>query len=150
MAVGTSLDNNNTPFVLLANPGASDASATLLTDGARATDLLKHTLLAKISATGKYVPYTDIAAVDGAGLPAGIYMGEDIAFADIVAGDVVDLPVLVGGNAFFDKNQLVLENALTLVTVIGGATLHNQTVQDALEKIGLYAEDTINISSFQS
>lgn len=151
MSVQNNLDNNNTPFILLANPGASDAAATLLQDAGRgAVALVQFTLLAKISATGKYVPYTDIAAVDGSGLPAGIYLGDDIAGADIVAGDVVDLPVLVGGNAFFDENQLILENSLTLATVIGGVTLHNQTIRDALKKIGLYSEDTVDISSFQA
>lgn len=150
MAVQNNLDNNNTPFILLANPGAEDAAAVLLTIGARAVDLVKYTLMAKIAATGKYAPYTDETAVDGTALPAGIYMGDDIPFADIAAGDVVDLPILVGGGAFFDENQLVIENAKTLDTVIGAASVNAQTVRDALKKIGLYSEDTVDISSFQA
>lgn len=150
MSIENSLNNNNTPFILFVGPGASDAAATLFTDAGRSTVLAQFTVLAKISATGKYVPYTDIAATDGTAFPAGIYTGPDIAAVDIAAADVVNLPVLVGGNAFFDKNQLILENSLTLETVIGGVTLFNQTVSDALKKIGLYSEDTVDISSFQA
>lgn len=118
----------------------------LFTDAGRTTDLLTNTLLAKIAATGKVVPYTDVAATDGTAIPYGIYVGEDIPFADIVAGDVEDLPIaLLGDAASFDSDLLVLENSVTLADVIGtGVTL--TTVGDELRKIGFIPEVTVLIT----
>ncbi len=149
MQVQARLDNDNTPFILLSLPAVINKAGVLLQDGGRAAVLFQYTLLSKIAATGKLVPYTDETAVDGTAIPYGIYMGCDILAADLVAGDVVDVQVLEGG-AWFDKEKLVIENAKTLATVIAAATVNNRTVDDELRRLSLYSEETIEISSFEN
>jgi len=150
MGVQNSKDINTRPFILESYHATRQDDAVLLQDGGRSGDILSKTLMAKIAATGKWVPFTDIAAVDGAGIPAGIYDPEgtlgDISEADIQAGDVVDLPILFFGAAF-DKDQLVIENSLLLTTVLEAGAISAQTVEDALRKLSLIATDTISASS---
>ena len=150
MAVQTSIDNANIPFVLSGNTLSRD-DQVLLIDALRATDLLQFTLLARVAASQKWVPLTNAAAVDGSAIPQGIYIGEDIAAADIVAGDISDLHVLLGGAAAtVDANQLVIENAKTLDTVITVGTTDLRTVRDHLANRGIFVEDTVDVSSFEN
>lgn len=151
MSVQASANINTRPFVLVELPIALRLDdAIIFQDAGRATPLTSKTLMAKIAATGKWVPFTDETAVDGTAIPAGVYDPEgalgDIAAADIVAGDVVDVPILIFG-ARFDKDQLVIENSKTLATVIGAATVQAKTVEDVLREKSLIAEDTISASS---
>jgi hypothetical protein len=148
-SVQTARDNANKPFVLLSSPGQRQNGQTLLTDAGRTTDLLQYTLMAKVAATQKWVPFTDETATNGAAIPQGIYVGGDIASADIVAGDVEGLSILVG-DANFDENQLVIENSKTLDTVITVGTTDLRTVRDHLATRGLFSEDTIAISSAEN
>ena len=145
MAVQNSTDLKNVPFIT-SGQILQTQSGVLLTIGARSTDLLTNTLMAKIAATGKYAPYTDVAAVDGTAIPAGFYIGDDIAFALIAAGDVSNLLIAtLGSVATFDPDELVLENSVTLADVIGtGVTL--TTVGDELIKKGFISEVTVLIS----
>lgn len=153
MTVQSSLDNNSVPFIRFANPAVIDGVAVIAQDAGRATALAPFTLMAKIAATKKWVPFTDETAVDGSAIPAGVYLGASITAAAIVAGDVVDNQILVGA-ALIDLNQLIIENSKTLDTVInatGGAdNINIQTVRDYLANKGIFAEDTVDISSFEN
>ena len=136
MTVQSQLDINTTPFVLFSNMSSRKDNAVLLQDAGRGiVDLAPFTLLAQISASEKWVPWTDIAAVDGSAIPSGIFLPSDIQgailAADIVAGDVEDVPILVFG-AKFDEDKLVIENSLTLETVIAAATVNNKTAREVL------------------
>lgn len=151
MAVQNRLDLDTRPMILEELPACKRLDkAIILQDVARATPLLSRTLMAKIAATGKWVPYTDETAVDGTALPAGIYDPEgslgDIAAADLVAGDVTDVPIIIFG-ALFDDEKLVIENSLLLTTVIAAGTVQAQTVADALIKRSLVPQSTISGSS---
>jgi hypothetical protein len=77
-------------------------------------------------------------------IPAGIYVGSEIAAATLVAGDVTKKQVLVGGfPAYVDKNQLVFENsqALTSVIKVNGLAV---TVEDHLfNNLGIIAIDSV-------
>jgi hypothetical protein len=64
-----------------------------------------------ITANGKWVPF-DPANVDGSEVPQGIYVGADIAAADLVAGDVVDKPIIFHGIRF-DADKLVFDDGVT-------------------------------------
>lgn len=148
MEVQVRTDLDTRPFILESLPSCKRLDkAVILTDGGRSTPLLSRTLMAKISATEKWVPYTDPAATDGTAKPAGIYDPEghlgDISAADIVAGDVVDVPIIIFG-ALFDDSKLVIENSLTLDTVISTGTIEEQTVADALRKISLIPQSAIS------
>ena len=153
MSVQASSNNNSVPFIRFANPAVIDEEAVLSQDAGRSAVLASKTLMAKIAATQKWEPFTDETATDGTALPQGIYVGPDIAAADLVAGDVVDNQILVGA-ALIDANQLVIENSKTLDTVInatGGAdNINIKTVRDYLADKGLFVEDTTDISDFQA
>ena len=153
MTVQSSINNNTGPFLRFPNPGALDTEVIIFQDAGRSAVLAPFTLMAKIAATQKWVPFTDETAVNGSAIPAGIYVGPEILAATIVAGDVTDIQMLVGA-AFIDLNQLVIENSKTLDTVInatGGAdNINIQTVRDYLANRGIFVEDTVDISGFEN
>ena len=96
------------------------------------------------SAVAKWTAF-DPTAVNGAQIPRGVYMGDEIAAATIVAGDVADAPILVGGACTVDADQLVME-AGDLDTVLAGGG----TVRDALANIGIFTEDTVDIDELEN
>jgi hypothetical protein len=93
-----------------------------------------------ITSVAKYIPLTGVG-VNGEAVVAGIYLGDDILAATLVAGDVTSSVMLVA-DAYFDKNQLILENSLTLASVMPSG----KTVEQELAALGLLSEDTIDIS----
>ena len=104
--------------------GIKKSGQTLLTDGSRTAILYRNTVMAKVTASGKWVPWTDITAVNGAAYPRGIYVGPDVTAAALAAGDVTGCDILVGGaGCQVDKNLLVFENSLALTTAVDLAAL---------------------------
>jgi len=97
-----------------------------------------------VAAGSEYLPL-DPAALNGAQQFAGIYMGPSITAAAIVAAAIPDKQVLVG-DAYIDKNQLVLENSLALTTILPSGN----SVEDEMAYRGIFNEDTIDISSFEN
>lgn len=138
-------DQDTTPFILRGDPETISIEAVFLTDGGRSTDLLFGTLVAKRASSQKWVPFKNEAATNGEAIPAGIFIGPDIAAADLVAGDVTGQAVLLAG-ADFDANQLVIENAKTLDTVITVGTTSLRTVKDYLLDRSLRPVYTVNAS----
>lgn len=145
MGVQARQDNNTVPFIKDGNSLVRN-NVTLLKDAGRTAVLAPYTLLARVLASGKFVPFTDPTATDGTGRPSAIYLGEEIAAATIAADDVVGLMVLVG-NAIIDKNQLVIENSKTLDTILATTTVNAVTVQDELERKGIFCTESVDISS---
>lgn len=145
MSVETRVNYTNYPFVLWGNPAIKEAE-TFEQDAGRSGALAKYTLLAYDSANAKWQVFKDETATDGTQFPKGICMA-DLTEAEIKAGDVANVPVLVA-NAHFDKNQLVIEASKTLATVINVPAGTNTTVEDELIKIGLIPEDTLDIDAF--
>src|SRR5262245_33625154 len=94
----SSVQNANLPFLLNSGKQALyKFGATLLTDGSRTVVLRECTVMAKVAATGKWVPWTNAAATDGTAIPAGILYPAPggIAAADLAAGDVANVSILV-------------------------------------------------------
>ena len=155
MSVESSANINTNPFVLSGNPFSRNGEI-LLQDAGRAVPLVKFTLLAQVVATSKWVPFDDLVTVEtGISVPRGIYLGDDITAADIVAGDIADLSVLVGGmGVTYDDSQLVIENSLLLTSVIKASTAVDNVivgqVKDFLENKGLFAESTVDIAGFEN
>lgn len=149
MALQARINNSNVPFILFGD-GATKNDSTILTDAGRTTVLAFGTVMAKVAASQKWVPLTNLAATDGSAHPQGIYVGAPIAAADIVAGDVEDVPILVGSNVYVDENQVVLENSLTLDDVLTVGTTDLRTVRDHLATRGIFTEDSIDISSYEN
>lgn len=148
MSVQVSINNKILAFIL-AGLAVSRTDAVITQDAGRTTPLLFGTLMSKTAATQEWVPFIDETDVTGAALPQGIYIGADIAAADLVAGDVTDTSILVG-SAVVDLNQIVIENSKTLDTVIGATTVEARTVRDQLAYRGIFAEDTVTISNFEN
>lgn len=150
MAAQYRLDIGTTPFVLKSLPGRRIDDAVIAQDAGRTEPLAPYTLMAKISATSLWVPWTDITAVDGSAIPRGIFApgelgGEEILAADIVAGDVTDVPIITFGIEF-DEDRLVIENSLTLETEIltsdATAVYAIETARDILAKTSLFPRKT--------
>lgn len=142
---------NNTLDLYMSGMAISKDQETLLQDAGRATPLVFGTVMAKIAATGKWVPLTNVALTTGAGVARGIFVGADITAAALVAGDVVDQPIVVGGDALVvDENLITLENSLTLATVVEGTTVQARTIEDDLINVGIFAGESISITGQQS
>lgn len=149
MSVQNRSNNANLAFILSGASFRND-QATILQDAGRSAVLAFGTVMAKIAATGKWVPLIDVALTTGAGLARGIYVGAEISAAALVAGDVVDVPILEGGACTVDTEQVVLENSLTLADVVEAATVQARTIRDDLARVGIFTEETVEISSYEN
>jgi hypothetical protein len=143
MAVQVKTDLENKPFIL-AKMGLTKSAQVLKQDAGRTTDLAFGTLMAFETAIEKWVPFTDETATDGTAHPSGIIM-QTIPTADIVAGDVSDITILVG-DAIIDSAQLVIENSKTLATTVNVPAGLNKSVEQLLRWLGIYPETTIDIT----
>lgn len=144
----TDLDTRD--FILSAER-ALYIQGTYLEDGARSIDLEPNTLLAKRATSQKWRAFVNEAATNGEAIPAGIYTGPPILAADIVAGDVENLPILIAGFPVeLDEEMLIIENAKTLETVIGTGTIWVRIVRDYLRNLGLIPRLTTQSSGGQN
>lgn len=140
--------DNELQDLLIFGHAATKQGQTLKQDAGRSGNLVFGTLMAKVSATQKWIVFVNEASTDGSNIPQGIYVGPDILEADIIAGDVEDLQILVGAWIVIDKNILTIENSKTLGTVITVSTTDKRTVEDHLAEAGIFMQDTVEISSF--
>lgn len=148
MSVQNASNYSNVPFVR-AKMGLTKDSETILTDAGRTTVLAYGTLMAKVAASQKWVPFTDETATNGTAIPQGFFVGDPITAADLVAGDVEDVPILVG-DAIVDEGQIVIENSKLLTTVITIGTTDLRTVEDHLANRGIFPEETVDIDKFEN
>ena len=124
---------------------------TILTDGGRAIPLAKYTLMAQIVATLKLVPMTSLVLTTGASVPFGIFLGEDIPAADLVAGDVTDQQIAVLGEpADFDIDKLVFDQGtLDIDDIIDTGTIQATTIRSKLSQLGFNASEAQEIFQTQ-
>jgi len=151
-----SLVNSTFPLQLQGDARLLD-DETLLTDSARTVPLVFGTIMAQVASSRKWVPWTTVTATDGSAYPLAVYIGPDVAAADLAAGDVTGAPMLVGGallddtQVVFDKGSTGAGTALTLNTVINGNAAGSGTAtpyfvmiaQRFLELKGLYIAQTV-------
>jgi hypothetical protein len=147
MSVQERLDIANIPFLRDGNPVSID-SAVVAQDAGRSADMVAKTVMAYDPAAEKWVPFTDETASDGTQFPKGILM-KTLATADIVAGDISNVPIWVG-NAVVDEDQLVIENSLTLDTIVNVPAGLNTSVRDLLKLIGIFTESTVDVDGFEN
>ena len=115
-----------------------------ITDGA-ANFIVGDKIALAVAADGDYVPLA-IDGVGGAGRVAGIYMGEDIPVATIVAGDVANNSLLLGGVCTFTKGTAVVDGGGAVTDILPSGL----TVEEELARLGIFLEDTVNISTFEN
>lgn len=143
MQVQVKTDLENKPFILF-GMGLIKSAQTVAQDAGRTADMEYGTLMSYNPATEKWVPFTDETATDGTQIPGGFLL-QTLATADIVAGDVEDVQILVG-DAIVDSGQVVIENSKTLATVVNVPTNLNKSVEELLRWLGLYPRSTIDIT----
>jgi hypothetical protein len=145
MAVQTQRDNVNKPLIQ-SGSGLIKTGQTVSQDAGRVTgNMLVGTVMVYDPATAEWNSFTDETAIDGTAHPRGILMRE-LVEADIVAADVEDVPILVGGGVTIDVDQIVVENSKTLTTVVNVPTNLNASVEDLLRQTGIFTETTIDIT----
>jgi len=148
MPMQASTDNTNVAFIRM---GISfTKNSTIAQDAGRTAVLTYATLMAKVAATQLWTPFIDETATDGTAIPQGIYLGQEITAAALVAGNVVDSLILVGGALTIDVNQLVIEDSKLLTTIITDGTTDVRTVRDHMANRGIFIEDTVDISGFEN
>lgn len=126
-----------------------DHLATLAQDAGRSGNLEPYTLVAKVAASEKWVPFTNEAATDGSAIPQGIYVGPTVAEADIAAGDVENFAVLLR-DAEFRENWLVIENSKTLATIVTVGTTDLRVVRDHLMNLNLIPRDVETRTDYET
>jgi len=151
MAVQTRVNNDTTPFIL--GGQSLIKKGVIAQNGSRTTVLKKYTVLAQLVSGGKYTPFVALNATTGASVPTAIYMGDDIAAADLAAGDIEDVDILVGGGCLVDKNQVVyddgtLSNASVVIAI--ASAFWTMTAEKCLGLFGIYQQDTIDISEIEN
>ena len=99
-----------------------------------------------VTADSDYVPL-EVDAVNGGQKVSGIYLGDEVTAAKIVAGDVPDSAMLVGSNCTVTSSMVIFDDGVTtLDTVLPSG----KTVRDELSVIGIFAESTTDIDSFET
>lgn len=145
--------------LIAAGDGFTRDNETILQNGARATVLKYGTVMAQVASTKKWVPLTDVAAAaTGENTARGIYLGDDIAAATLVAGDVTACPILVHGTpAILDSTLIVFENSLTMDSVVSddpagadNGVVNVRRIEDDLARIGVFTKTPIDISKLEN
>lgn len=99
-----------------------------------------------VTTVNKYVPL-NIDGVNGSQIVRGIFVGDAISAATLVAGDVAAQSIMTGGGAVYvDKNMLIFEGGETLATILPCG----DTIKEALAKLGIKCIDTIDISAYEA
>jgi hypothetical protein len=150
MAFQARVDNQNEPFILDGYSFVREAD--IAQDEQRTTDLLKYTIMAKNATTRQWVPFNSLVATTGESVPRGIYVGEDIAAADLAAGDIEDVPIMTGGCCTINDELTVFDDdTLNANSIVNPGTIEARTAREALmESSGIYLEETINITEYEN
>lgn len=142
-------EETNTFYFSSLKKGLPGSTITVLTAvaGGSGTDISGATHLNGLTAVGTVTAATGESST---AIPIGIFLGEDIAFADLVAGDVTDQAVANSGDpATFDVDKLILENSLDIDDPISVGAAAGQTIRQYLTNIGLIASTTNEIFQAQ-
>jgi len=149
MNVQARADITNRAFILAGKPiSLVKESETFLQDAGRSGDIEAYTLVSYNPTSKKWVVFEDETATDGTQIPAGVVL-QAITEAAIKAGDVVNIPVLIG-DAIIAEDLLVIESSKTLDTIINVPTNLNKSVEQMLRMIGIVTEATVNIDELEN
>ena len=128
------LGTNGTFVIQSASRGLPESRITVLSavSGGSGTDISGASFLNGLSGTGTVTAAT--GEVSGS-IPAGLLWNNTILAATIAAGDVTNQNILVGKTVELDEDKVVLENSLTLDTVV---TPLGKTIRKILYEQGIY------------
>lgn len=124
-------------------PASTITFLTAVVAGA-GTDISGATELNGLTGTGVVTAATGEVT---ASIPAGILMvDEDITAAALIAADVTNQHLLIGGNKYIDEDLIILENSLTLASKI---TATGKTIRQHLEDLDIFPTKTDNNQQIQ-
>lgn len=132
----------DTSTLIIGGEGRTKTDGVLTQNGSRSGNLVTGTLLGLIASTGKFVPADPTDPARSANL--AVYIGADITEADIIAGDVSGLDLLVGGDVTIREDLLVLENG-ALDDASGGGT---NTMRQELQRVGIFVQETETLNEY--
>ena len=138
-------EETNTFYFSSLKQGLPASSITVLTAvaGGAGTDISGATHLNGLTAVGTVTAAT---GGDGENIPGGLLWGNDVTAAALVAGDVTDKNILVGKTVEIDETKIILENSLTLDTIIAAT---GKTIRTTLFDQGIYARPTEYFQNIQ-
>jgi hypothetical protein len=147
-AVMARRDVSTEPLIL--SDSSDVRNESIAQNAQRAADLVKGTVMAQITATRLWTPWINVAGVDGSAIPRGILL-DDILTAELVAGIVADIPILVG-NARVNESLVVFDgDTLSADSIIGAGTIHAVTGREALMQTSdIRLELTVAISEHEN
>lgn len=146
MAVTNSQNNQNVPFILSGE--SLVITGTIAQNAQRAAVLRQYTVMAYNATNKNWVPMTVLNNTAGESMPRGIYLGDDIAAADLVAGAITDCPILVA-DAIVARSLVVFDGGtLTAASIVNPATVNATSLEYALkETCNIKLEDVEAISA---
>jgi len=145
MAVQARLNNVTVPFIKSGSTYVENG--IIAQDVGRTVDLLQNTVMAFNATNQNWVPFISLVDTEGESVPRGIYLGDDILAADLVAGDIEDVEILVGGCCTVDQELLVFdEDTLDQDSIVNPANIEARTTRACLANVGIFIEDTVDIS----
>jgi hypothetical protein len=110
-----------------------------LKDGSEDFDATDVFTITVAEGSGEYVPFD--ATVTGANSIDGVYLGEDIAAATLVAGSVSGKIAYLGSQTIYDKNLVVFEGSgQSIATLLPDG----ESVEKKFNKLGFTFVDTVD------
>ena len=130
---------DTTPAVLGGSGNYNDNETIQQDAGRGVADMVHLTVMVIDAADQKLKPMTILTDVTSESSPVGLLWSQDVAAAGIVAGDVTGIKLMVGGNIRIDEDKIVLENSLTLASLITVPAGKQRTIRQALAELGIFA-----------
>jgi len=87
------------------------------------------------------------SSVDGGSAPAGVLM-QDLTAAQLIAGDVPGISILVGG-AIINESMVVFEGTVTKNSVVSVSGM-NKTVEAILGWNNIYLENVVDVDAYEN
>jgi hypothetical protein len=149
MAVEARLDNVTVPFI---KSGLTYVeNGVIAQDAGRTAVLAQNTVMAFNATNQNWVPFTSLVDTEGESVPRGVYLGDDIPAADLVADDIEDIEILVGGCCTVDQELLVFdEDTLDQDSIVNPGNIEARTARACLANVGIFIEDTVDISEAEN
>lgn len=120
---------------------------TISADAGRTEILKNHTVMGFSVVNQEWVPF-ESSATDTTGYIAGILLSGDISAADIVAGNVEDVIIAVGGDpiTIIREDELVFDNGSDTLDTLVGAGVTATTARENLKGVNIHAQNTISMN----
>ena len=123
---------------------------TIKQDAGRSGAMVKGTIMAYDTANKKYVPFSDATATDGTQFPCAVLL-EDQTEAAIKAGDIANVPMIVGGRGLvLNEDLLTWESSTTKDDVITVPTNLKIAAWQWLLQQGIVFVDTQEGTSYEA